>query len=126
MSSGYASAGSGEQAGRRAAPRWAKAIVALLALLPLVRLSVDGVSSILIFTVFAAVLTWEGLQRRAAEVRLPLPVLFFGYALLASGLTQLFVQLEGFETSFSAHPVIHFFQALSSPESRSAWVPKYQ
>lgn len=93
-------------------PRWWKGVVALLALLPVIRLLEDGPSSILIFTVFAIVLLWEGLQRVASRVPIPLPALFSVYAVVFSGLTQLFVQLEGFETTFSANPVIHFFQAL--------------
>ena len=92
--------------------RWWKIIVGLLALLPLIRLVDEGVSSILIFTIFAIVLLWENLQKAAASISLPLPVLFGIYSFLFSGLTQLFVQLEGFETSFSANPIIHFFQAL--------------
>lgn len=81
-------------------------------LLPIIRLSQDGFSSILIFSVFVVVFLWKGLQRASAKLPLPLALHFIVFGTLVGGLTQLFVQLEGFEKSFSPDPVAHFIQAL--------------
>lgn len=96
--------------------KWWKLVLALLALLPVIRLfdsENGGVSSILIFTIFVAVLLWAGLQRWSSKLRVPLFPYFMILSIVFSGLTQWFVQLEGKETAFSANPYIHFVQALT-------------
>jgi hypothetical protein len=88
-------------------------ILFIAALLPLIRLSEDGPSSILIFSVFAFFVLWKGLRHLLARIPIPLAGYYIVLGTLFGGLTQYFVQLEGFEKSFSGDPINHFFQALT-------------
>ena len=88
-------------------------LLAVAALLPLIRLSQSGPSSILIFTVFTVILLWGGLRRASAKLPMPLWLHYIAAGTIFGGLTQWFVQLEGFEKSFSANPTFHFLQALT-------------
>jgi len=84
-----------------------------LALLPIIGLFEDGPSSILVFSVFVLVYLWKGLQGFFAKLPLPLAPYFIILGSLAGAFTQIMVQLEGLEKTFSADPVVHFFQALT-------------
>ncbi|MFA5990889.1 MAG: hypothetical protein WC794_01415 [Candidatus Doudnabacteria bacterium] len=88
-------------------------LLIIAGLLPIIRLSQDGVSSILIFSIFVLVFLWTGLQRVSAKLPIPLAMQFIGLGIIVGGITQIFVQLEGFEKSFSADPIAHFIQALT-------------
>ncbi len=88
-------------------------LLIIAGLLPIIRLSQDGVSSILIFSIFVLVFLWTGLQRVSAKLPIPLTMQFIGLGIIVGGITQIFVQMEGFEKSFSPNPVSHFIQALT-------------
>lgn len=88
-------------------------LLIIAGLLPIIRLSQDGVSSILIFSIFVLVFLWTGLQRASAKLPIPLTMQFIGLGIIVGGITQIFVQMEGFEKSFSPNPVSHFIQALT-------------
>jgi len=92
---------------------WKSILLIIAGLLPVIRLFEDGFSSILIFSVFVIVFLWKGLQHASAKLSLRLPLHFIILGTLVGGLTQLFVQLEGFEKTFSPDPVAHFIQALT-------------
>ena len=88
-------------------------LLIIAGLLPIIRLFEDGVSSILIFSVFVLVFLWKGLQHASAKLPIPLWLHFIGLGIIVGGITQIFVQMEGFEKSFSSNPVAHFIQALT-------------
>ena len=90
-----------------------KILLIIAGLLPVIRLFEDGVSSILIFSIFVTIFLWKGLQRVSAKLPLPLSLLFVALGIFIGGIVQLFVQFEGFEKSFSPDPIVHFFQALT-------------
>jgi len=90
-----------------------KILLVIAGLLPIIRLFEDGISSILIFSVFVVVFLWKGLQHASARLPLPLSLYFIVLGTLVGGIAQFFVQSEGFEKSFSADPIAHFLQALT-------------
>ncbi|MBI5530637.1 MAG: hypothetical protein HY918_04010 [Candidatus Doudnabacteria bacterium] len=90
-----------------------KTLLILAALLPVIRWSQDGISSILIFSVFVLILLWSGLRLTLAKLPLPLGLAYIFWGVVFGGLTQWFVQIEGFEKSFSQNPIHHFIQALT-------------
>ena len=95
---------------------WKPVLLILLiiaGLLPIIRLFDQGFSSILIFSVFVVVFLWKGLQHASAKLPGPLSLHYIVLGTLVGGLTQLFVQLEGLEKTFSAVPIVHFVQALT-------------
>ncbi len=90
-----------------------KILLILAALLPIIRWSQDGVSSILIFSIFVLLLLSSGLRRTLNKLPLPLGLAYIFWGIIFGGITQWFVQTEGFEKSFSQNPIYHFIQALT-------------
>lgn len=90
-----------------------KLVLLIGGLLPIIRLFESGVSSILIFSIFVLVFLWERLRHVSAKLPLRLSFLYIILGTFLGGLTQLFVQLEGFEKTFSPDPIVHFLQALT-------------
>lgn len=92
---------------------WGVIFLIIAGLLPIIRLFNQGFSSILIFSVFVVVFLWKGLQRASSKLPAPLSLHYILLGIIFGGITQLFVQLEGLEKTFSAVPIVHFFQALT-------------
>lgn len=90
-----------------------KILLISLGLIPIIALFDGKVSSILIFSIFVFLYLWKGLQRYLARIPLPLWFLYIFWGTLFGAVTQVFVQLEGFEKAFSADPLIHLLQALT-------------
>lgn len=92
--------------------RFGKILLFLAALFPIIGILQGKVSSILIFSVFVSILLWKGLQRWCNKLPLPTWFQFIGLGILFGAFTQIMVQAEGFEKSFSSDPTFHFLQAL--------------
>lgn len=85
----------------------------ILGILPLIRLSKDGPSSILILSVFVLVFVWKGLQKFFSKVPLPLGPYYIILGTILGIWTQYIVQIEGVEKTFSKDFKIHLLQALT-------------
>ena len=92
----------------------AKVLLFIAALIPIIQLFEDGGSSILIFSVFVFVFLWKGLQKWSMKLPIPRWLQFIVFGALFGAFTQIMVQIEGFEKTFSADPIVHFFQALTN------------